>query len=89
MSAAIYTSYTHMITVIYKSNTFTVLHALEGGGRKTVKCDTSGYHGFEYKEAFWDVTSSSIVEVDQCFGGAYCLHHQGDKYFLHPRKLSS
>jgi hypothetical protein len=29
------------------------------------------------------------VEVDQCFGGAYCLHHQGDKYFLHPRKLSS
>jgi hypothetical protein len=23
---------------------------------------------------FWDVTLCSLVEIDQCFGGAYCLH---------------
>jgi hypothetical protein len=25
---------------------------------------------------FWDVAPCSHVEVDQCFRGAYCLHHQ-------------
>jgi hypothetical protein len=28
--------------------------------------------------AFWDVAPLSLVEVDQCFRDAYCLHHQGD-----------
>jgi hypothetical protein len=27
---------------------------------------------------FWDVASCGLVEVDQCFRGAYCLHYQGD-----------
>jgi hypothetical protein len=26
----------------------------------------------------WDVAQCSHVEVDRRFGGAYCLHHQGD-----------
>jgi hypothetical protein len=28
------------------------------------------------KIVFWDVTPSSLVEID--FRGAYCLHHKGD-----------
>jgi hypothetical protein len=28
--------------------------------------------------AFWDIAPYSLVEVDQRFGGAYCLHHQGE-----------
>jgi hypothetical protein len=28
--------------------------------------------------AFCDVAPSSLVKVYQCFGGACCLHHQGD-----------
>jgi len=27
---------------------------------------------------FWDVAPRSHVEVDRCFRGVYCLHHQGD-----------
>jgi hypothetical protein len=26
--------------------------------------------------AFWDVAPCSLVEVDQRFRGAYCIHHQ-------------
>jgi hypothetical protein len=26
---------------------------------------------------FWDVAPCSLVDVDWCFRGAYCLHHQG------------
>jgi hypothetical protein len=26
---------------------------------------------------FWDVVLCSLVDSDQCFGGASCLHHQG------------
>jgi hypothetical protein len=26
---------------------------------------------------FWDVAERSLVEIDQRFIGAYCLHHQG------------
>jgi hypothetical protein len=26
---------------------------------------------------FWDVAPCSLVEIDQYFRGAYCLHHQG------------
>jgi hypothetical protein len=26
----------------------------------------------------WDIATCSLVEVDQCFRGAYCPHHQGD-----------
>jgi hypothetical protein len=29
--------------------------------------------------AFWDIAPCSLVGVDRCFGGAYCLHHQGDE----------
>jgi hypothetical protein len=28
---------------------------------------------------FWDVAPFSPVGVDQRFGGAYCLHHQGER----------
>jgi hypothetical protein len=27
---------------------------------------------------FWDVALCSLVEIDRCFRGAHCLHHQGD-----------
>jgi hypothetical protein len=26
---------------------------------------------------FWDVVACSLAETDQCFTGAYFLHHQG------------
>jgi hypothetical protein len=26
---------------------------------------------------FWDVAPCSLVGIDRCFRGAYCLHHQG------------
>jgi hypothetical protein len=25
----------------------------------------------------WDVGLCSLIEIDQCFKGAYCLHHRG------------
>jgi hypothetical protein len=28
---------------------------------------------------FWDILPCSQVDVDRCFRGAYCLHHQGDE----------
>jgi hypothetical protein len=28
--------------------------------------------------ALWDTELCSLVEVDRCFGDAYCLHHLGD-----------
>jgi hypothetical protein len=28
---------------------------------------------------FWDVAPCSLVQINQHFRGAYCLHHQGDK----------
>jgi hypothetical protein len=27
---------------------------------------------------FWEVAPCSPVDIERCFGGAYCLHHQGD-----------
>jgi hypothetical protein len=27
---------------------------------------------------FWDTVMCSLVEIDPCFRGAYCLHHQGN-----------
>jgi hypothetical protein len=27
----------------------------------------------------WDVVVCSLVDIDGCFRGAYCLHHQGDE----------
>jgi hypothetical protein len=33
--------------------------------------------------AFWDSVMCSLVEVDQCFKDAYCLHHQGDDEGTH------
>jgi hypothetical protein len=32
--------------------------------------------------AFWDIIPCSLVEVDQCFRGAYSLHHQGSSPIL-------
>jgi hypothetical protein len=29
---------------------------------------------------FWAIVPCCFVEVDWRFRGAYCLHHQGDKY---------
>jgi hypothetical protein len=26
---------------------------------------------------FWDVAPCSLVDIDRCFRGAYCLHYQG------------
>jgi hypothetical protein len=31
------------------------------------------------KAAFWDIASCSLVEIDRCFTGAYCLHQQGKR----------
>jgi hypothetical protein len=31
---------------------------------------------------FWVVAPCSLVEVYRRFRGAYCLHHQGDEYYL-------
>jgi hypothetical protein len=28
---------------------------------------------------FWDVAPCSLIEVDQYFIGAHCLHHRGDE----------
>jgi hypothetical protein len=30
-----------------------------------------------YVTVLWDVSSYSLVEINQRFRGAYCLHHQG------------
>jgi hypothetical protein len=30
------------------------------------------------KVVFWDVAMRSLAEVDRCFRGDYCLHHQDD-----------
>jgi hypothetical protein len=30
----------------------------------------------------WDVAQCSVVEVYRRFRGAYCLHHQGDKWLI-------
>jgi hypothetical protein len=29
---------------------------------------------------FWGVALCGLAETDQCFRGAYCQHHQGDRY---------
>jgi hypothetical protein len=31
---------------------------------------------------FWDVAPCSLVDVDRCLRGAYCLHLQGDESLL-------
>jgi hypothetical protein len=31
--------------------------------------------------AFWDIVLCSLIEVDQCFGGAYCLHHKSSTWY--------
>jgi hypothetical protein len=38
---------------------------------------------------FWDIATCSLVEIDQCFGGDYCLRHQGDSHIhtLHSENL--
>jgi hypothetical protein len=33
---------------------------------------------FEDGVPFLDITPYSFFNVDRCFRGAYCLHHQGD-----------
>jgi hypothetical protein len=43
--------------------------------------------------AFWDASPCSLIEVDWCFRGAYCLHHQGNEALMieevHISKMSS
>jgi hypothetical protein len=43
------------------------------------KSEISGSHSGVYEDDFWDVAPYNIVEFDQDFKGAYCLHHQGDR----------
>jgi hypothetical protein len=31
---------------------------------------------------FWDVAPYSLVDINQCFRGAYCFHHQDDESLL-------
>jgi hypothetical protein len=38
---------------------------------------------------FWDVVLCSLVEIDQCFRGAYYHHHQGDMYIKYTQTSSS
>jgi hypothetical protein len=35
--------------------------------------------GFE-DDCFPVVSQSSLVEIDRCFIGAYCFHHQDDRH---------
>jgi hypothetical protein len=37
----------------------------------------------------WDVAPCSLVGVDQCFGDAYNLHHQGDEFVCRLLKEAS
>jgi hypothetical protein len=40
--------------------------------------DISGSTAMNMKTAvFWDAASCSLVDTDQPFRGAYCLHYQG------------
>jgi hypothetical protein len=32
--------------------------------------------------ALWNITPCSLMEVDRCFRGTYCLHHQGHEWAL-------
>jgi hypothetical protein len=32
----------------------------------------------------WDIASCSLIRVDRCFRGVYCLCHQGDDWIHHP-----
>jgi hypothetical protein len=31
---------------------------------------------------FWDIALCSVVDINQCFRGTYCLHHQGYELFI-------
>jgi hypothetical protein len=44
----------------------------------SIQSKISGSHGGEYEDDFSDIASRSVVEIDQRFGGAYYLHHQGN-----------
>jgi hypothetical protein len=37
-----------------------------------------GSHGVEYGVVFYDVELCSLIDIDQHFTGAFCLHHHGD-----------
>jgi hypothetical protein len=39
----------------------------------------SEFMGNMKKTAFWDIAPCSLAEVYRRFGGACCLHHQGDE----------
>jgi hypothetical protein len=32
--------------------------------------------------AFWNMVPCSLVDVEQCFRGVYCLYHQGDESLI-------
>jgi hypothetical protein len=36
-----------------------------------------GSYGGDYEDGLWDVTTHSLVDIYQRFGGTYCLHLQG------------
>jgi hypothetical protein len=37
--------------------------------------------------AFWNVASCVLVDIHRRFGGAYCLHHQGDEFSVTPASI--
>jgi hypothetical protein len=37
----------------------------------------------------WDTSPCSLVEVDQRFSGAYCLHHQGEVVIFIPQAATT
>jgi hypothetical protein len=32
---------------------------------------------------FWDVAPCYLADIDRCFRGTFCLHHQGSEIYLH------
>jgi hypothetical protein len=31
---------------------------------------------------YWDVALRSLIDIDRCFSGTYCLHHQRGNYMF-------
>jgi hypothetical protein len=55
----------YFVSILYytEQSNYVKFHVLVAAGMKMI--------------ALWDIVLCSLVEVDQCFRGAYCLHHQG------------
>jgi hypothetical protein len=74
-------SITHLVSLL---GVLCVMFNVTSSGRnrdsRCLRAGCWGEHLYRMKfRVFWDVAPCSQVEVDLCFRGAYCLHHQGDK----------